>query len=392
MGSHSPRSPSGMAAIRVCAAKVMMEKGEPNRESVYAAEGTAAHALGEKCLKTGANPHDFIGQKFGEFKHKNGNIEGFFVDGEMAEAVEVYVNHCRSKMNGKFYAIEQKYMLPILGEGEKGTSDFTALSDKILHVDDYKHGAGVPVDAYQNIQGLCYGIGAADQYANEDWHTLRITIVQPRAFGKPIKTWDVPKEDIIDWKMDLAEAAEATRAENPPLVPSEYCRWCSATYKCMGVARLIKEITGIDIMAENEITPFDIYKIPEDKIAEILFDKLPIIERWVASVKDYAQQRAEEKNPLPGTKLVETRERRVWADEKEAQAAFGNLEGAYERKFKTAPQMEKLLGAKKFKEYEAKYVKKVSSGVMVVPADDPRPSARPSGVSEFGAVNINLFD
>lgn len=391
MGSHSPRSPSGMAAIRVCAGKVLMERDEPNRESVYAAEGTAAHALGEECLKNGTSPHDYIGQKFGEFKNKDGSITEFFVDGEMADAVEVYVNNCRSKMDGKFYAIEQRYMLPILGEGEKGTSDFTALSDKILHVDDYKHGAGVPVDAFQNIQGLCYGIGAADQYADEDWHTLRITIVQPRAFGKPIKTWDVPREDLLDWKMDLAEATEATRVDNPPLVASEYCRWCSAAYHCMGIVEMIKGVTGMDVTVKGS-NPMDIYKIPEEKLTDILFNQLPIIERWVASVKDYAQQRAEERNPLPGTKLVETRERRVWADEKAAMAAFGGLEGAYEKKFKTAPQMEKLLGAKKFKEYEGQYVKKISTGVTLVPADDPRPSARPSGASEFTAVNINLFD
>jgi len=111
-------------------------------------------------------------------------------------------------------------------------------------------------------------------------------------------------------------------------------------------------------------------------------------------LEDFAQQRAEERNPLPGTKLVETRERRVWKDPKQAEQYFSSQIGekAYDRKFKTAPQIEKSLGKKVFKEVEEDFVKKVSSGVTLAPIDDPRQDARPSAASEFGAANVdNLF-
>jgi hypothetical protein len=91
---------------------------------------------------------------------------------------------------------------------------------------------------------------------------------------------------------------------------------------------------------------------------------------------------------LPGTKLVKTRETRRWSDEKKAKEIFGLIEGAYEKKFKTAPQMEKLIGKKKFAEYEY-LVEKKSTGVTLVPDSDPRPSARPDGESEFGSVEVN---
>lgn len=391
MAGHSLNSPSSFAKRRVCPASAMMEKDLPNDESVYAAEGTAAHTLGELCLKTGKEPSEYLGAKIGEFKHKNGKIEEFIVDGEMVDAVKIYVDYCRS-IGKEFSVVEQKFRLPFIGEDEKGTSDNVTIDNRILHVNDYKHGQGVPVDAYQSIQGLCYGLGAAEKYKDKDWDKLRITIIQPRAWHRdgPIRSWDVPRGELLDWEMELAEAAELTRAPDPKMQPSEYCRWCKAAFHCMGIVRFIKEVTGMDIMSENGNTPLDIYAIPEAELAEILFTKLPIIEKWVHQVKDYAQSRAEQRNPLPGTKLVETRERRQWADEKAAEAFFGQVPGAYEKKFKTAPQMEKLLGKKEFDKHERQFVKKVSTGVTLVPSDDPRPSARPSGESEFTAVN--LFD
>jgi len=97
------------------------------------------------------------------------------------------------------------------------------------------------------------------------------------------------------------------------------------------------------------------------------------------------------KNPIPGTKLVPTRASRKWKDLDKAEAFFKAFEGAYERNFKTAPQMEKLLGKKAFAQYESEYVEKKSTGVTLAQDTDARVDAKPIGESEFGAVKLQDY-
>lgn len=395
--AHSLNSPSSFSRRKACPASSRMEMDLVDRESVYAAEGTAAHALGEKCLLEGREPAEYWGEVMGSFTHKDGSVEQFKVDGDMIDAVEVYVNHCAPLM-GEFTKIEQKLDLRFLGPDSesstgyvRGTADFISLHEGILHVVDYKHGKGVPVDAVGNIQGLSYGMGAANAFDNLDWHTLRITIVQPRAFHPDgaVRSWDVPRDDLLDYKMDFSEAALLTFSAMPSLNAGSQCRFCKALFHCKGMVEYIKESIGMDILKDDS-DPMDINRLTEEQIVDILFNKIPVIKNWIAKLDDYVQQRAEERNPLAGTKMVETRAYRKWIDPVTAEQIFKDVEGAYDVKFKSAPQIEKLLGKKEFAKYEEKLVKKESSGVTLVPLDDPRPDARPSGESEFSAVN--LFD
>ena len=388
--AHSLNSPSSFSRRRGCPGSAGMEKDVPDKENPAAALGTAAHALGEKCLLTNYNPDHYLGEKFGEFKHPDGKIEEFIVDGEMADNVQIYVDYCRSLHEGDS-SIEQKFNLPFLGKDEKGTADFATLqhSAKILHVVDYKNGVGY-VDAFENIQGLCYGLGAAANYEDKSWDTLRITIVQPRAYGKdPVRSWDVPRNELMDWKMDLAEAAEKTRDPNAPLIPGSHCGWCKAK-QCKVRANGIQKDTRMDFESPNS-QPVNPDLLSDDEMFDIVFNKIPIIKQWCSSMLDYAQLRAEEKNPIPGTKLVPTRASRKWKDLDKAEAFFKAFEGAYERKFKTAPQMEKLLGKKAFAQYESEYVEKKSTGVTLAQDTDARVDAKPIGESEFGAVKLQDY-
>lgn len=399
--AHSLNSPSSFSRRRACPGSSQMEKDLSDNENVWAAEGSAAHELGERCLKEGFDPEEYWGEKMGEFIHPDGTKEEFFVDGDMVDAVEVYVNHCRPlKVTELTTKIEEKLNLPFLGPDEesstgyvRGTADFISLHEGILHVVDYKHGKGVPVEVEENIQGLSYGIGAANEFEHMDWHTLRITIVQPRAIhpSGPVRSWDVPRKELLDWKMDFSEAALLTFTANPPITAGSHCRFCKALFHCKGIIEFIQEAIGMNLLESNS-KPIELNKLNEDQMVDILFNKMPVIKNFFAKLEDYANQRAEERNPLPGTKLVETRARRIWKDHAKAEEFFKDIEGAYEIKFKTVPQIEKLLGKKKFKEYKEDFVVEVSTGVTLVPLDDPRKNARPSGESQFAAVSENLFD
>lgn len=373
-----------------------MEANLPETSSVYAAEGTAAHALGERCLLENKNAIDFIGQKMGEFTHKDGRVEEFIVDGEMVDAVQVYVDYCRNLRTEKSF-VEGKFKMDFMGKDyaqEKivgGTTDFGSLKDGVLHIVDYKHGQGVPVDAVDNVQGLCYGLGAANEFEADKWDKLRITIVQPRAYhhSGPIRSWDVDRSELIDYKMKFAEASLATQEEDAPLAAGSHCRFCKAQPMCRTYANFVGETMKVDIFDKNSKPPSPDTLSPEE-ISEIFF-RLKEFDTYSAMLKDYVQAQAINKNPLPNTKLVATRETRSWRDVKEAEAVFGSDERAYERKFKTAPQMEKVLGKKNFAKFDH-LVQKKSSGSTVVHVSDPRPALMPTGESEFGAVEFNLFE
>jgi len=381
MSSHSLNSPSSFSRRINCPGSANMERDLPNETSPYAAEGTAAHALGEKCLLENKEPSEFEGEII-----INDDGTEFEVDADMIEAVDVYIDHCKPLMGD--HLIEYKFPLPFLGPDEKGTSDFTALNERILHVTDYKHGRGVPVDAIGNIQGLCYGLGAAKYFDKEEWDILRITIVQPRAYHDdgPVRSWDVPRAELMDYMINFAYHAKATESEDAELKVGDWCRFCKAKPTCPAQLKFVEDAMEMDF---NEPTskPIPINLLSDAQIVDMVFNRIKLIEQWCASLKDHAQSRAEAGNALPGTKLVATRAVRMWKDKGQAEKALKTKYGdkiykISKKEFLSAPQVEKAVGKKEF-ENIAFLVDKVSTGVTLVPESDRRENVRPSVEDEF---------
>lgn len=381
MSGHSLNSPSSFSRRIGCPGSANMERDIPSESSPYAAEGTAAHEVGERCLKEDLTPEYFRGKKI--VVDKDGTRREFTVDSDMISAVQVYVDYCRDLMGR--HMVEQKFDLTFLGSDEQGTSDFTALKDGILHVVDYKHGKGVSVEAKNNVQGLCYALGAMKPFQKEKWHTVRITIVQPRAYHDdgPVRSWDVSKEDMFDYMLEFAAAAKATEDPNAPLKVGTWCRFCRAKVQCPAQVKFAQETLEMDF-AEPTSQPVPPELLSDENILDLVFNKVKLIELWCQSLKDYAQKRAEAGNPIKGSKLVFTRAVRMWVDKENAEkvlaAKFGDK--IYEKKFVSAPAFEKIIGKKEFKEVEH-LVDKVSTGVTLVPESDPRESARGSVENEF---------
>lgn len=381
MSAHSLNGPSSFSRRIGCPGSANMERDIPSESSSYADEGTAAHQLAEDCLRKGDEPEDYRGEII--VVEKEGPRREFEVNSDMISAVEVMIEHCRPLLGR--HMIEHKFDLPFLGKGQKGTSDFTALHDGILHVVDYKHGRGEVVEAVDNIQGLCYGLGAAAEFQNDDWHTLRITIVQPRAYHDegPVRSWDVPRDELFDYMMKFAAAAEATEDPNAPLAVGKWCRFCRAKVQCPAQLKHVQETLEMDF-EEPTSQPVPVALLSDERILDLVFNKIKIIENWCSSLKDYAQKRAESGDPIPGSKLVATRAARVWQDKVQAEKALIGTYGEkiYEKEFISAPKMEKLVGKKEFKKLEF-LVTKISTGVTLVPESDPRESVRGSAESDF---------
>jgi pyruvate kinase len=108
----------------------------PNTSSVFAAEGTAAHELSEKCLVMKSRAIHFLGK----------NINGFIVDEDMAQNVQNYVDYVLS-VNGSLL-IEQKVDFSRWVHEGFGTSDAIVIDEQnnTLHVIDLKYGKGVRIN------------------------------------------------------------------------------------------------------------------------------------------------------------------------------------------------------------------------------------------------------
>lgn len=381
MSSHSLNSPSSFSRRIGCPGSANAERGLPNKSSVFAAEGTAAHELGEICLGNGSEPAEYMGEMI-----KASGTE-FEVNQDMIDAVTTYTDYCRNFMTDDktLYMIEKKFDLGFLGEGEKGTSDFTGLHGKVLHVIDYKHGKGVAVEVEGNVQGLCYGLGASKLFQHESWDILRITIVQPRAFHDdgPIRTWDVPRDELLDYMLDYAMYAKATESPEAPRAVGDWCRFCKAKPICPTHMKWVEDQAMMDF-AEDTSKPIPVEFLTDNQLADLVLNKIKMVEQWCQAVKDHCQQKAEAGNPLPGTKLVATRANRMWKDKKQAEEFLRDKYGdeVYEKKFMSAPKVEKKIGKQEFAEL-SDMVEKRSTGVTLVPESDKRPSVRPSAEDDF---------
>lgn len=276
--SHATLSPSASKRWMTCPGSVNLIASLDITEtpSKFAAEGTVAHEVGELCLRNRQEPQEYIGKKF--------TADGFTftVTQEMADAVEVYTDYVRTVIETAEMAadatvnmqVEVRCSLEHYGvEGLNGGTSDTMLichEHQFLEVVDYKHGAGVAVDAYSgdpempldldkvNTQAMSYGLGAlkeagVDEF--DDWD-IYLTIVQPRAIHKdgPIRKFRLKSSDVYEWAdTKLIPAALLTHEEDAPLVASEEgCRFCNAGGDCKARYNMVQTTAMVDFESLDE--------------------------------------------------------------------------------------------------------------------------------------------
>jgi len=100
MTAHAKLSASSSKRWLSCPASVPLSAGIIRTTSKFAAEGTAAHALGEYCLKNDfLDPYECIGftaEQLGE------DFADYVVDEDMAFYLRIYVNTIKNDHMFKF--------------------------------------------------------------------------------------------------------------------------------------------------------------------------------------------------------------------------------------------------------------------------------------------------
>lgn len=149
----NPLHPSAAHRWMHCPASAIESYGFPEDEgSVFAEEGTRAHAAAEKALRSGEHPEDTRLRMYTDFVQ---SLPG--------------VLHIEHKLDLRF----------LLGEEGGGTADCWSESRGVLYVNDLKWGMGVIVHAAENPQLMSYA-GAVYNEMKGEIKQIRQTIIQPR--------------------------------------------------------------------------------------------------------------------------------------------------------------------------------------------------------------------
>lgn len=350
MAAHALLSASSAYRWTKCTRAPRYEQQFADKESLYALEGTIAHAVGEWCLKTGRPAAEVT------LQHDIPELEGLkkvFPDhseedlqhelNSMSAYVQKYVDYVMSLPGERFIEIRVDFSRYV-PEGF-GTSDAIVLQDEAIDVVDLKYGKGKKVFA-DSEQGKLYAIGAliAYEFIFENVKTVRIHIHQPRL--DHIDVFEISRDELLQWaETELTEKAKLAYAGEGEFQPGNHCDFCRGRAPCEARANanlaLAMEEFGSPCPSGNLLTP--------TQISEIL-PRLDQIAKWADELQAYALEQALAGEEIPGHKVVEGRSSRVWQDEKVVADAMREAELTNEQIYKMKliglTEAEKLLGKK----------------------------------------------
>jgi hypothetical protein len=397
--AHAILAPSSASRWIACPGSIAACEGIPDKSSIFADEGTAAHMLAEYCLQHNEAADSYLGS-FIDIRGKQNIVTDpgdnrFPIDEEMVEGVQLYVDFCQNIFDrSDMYLIEQRLALPHIDPDIFGTVDacgYMAATGH-LHVPDFKYGAGVPVNPNENPQGLCYASAATHYWERKGYEVRKITIsiVQPRAPHKdgPIRSWTIDRGDLHSFNNLLKAAAVRAKAVNAERRAGSHCRFCRAAPMCPERKELSAEQARIEFGAVGEIKTPELAALTSADLGKML-SEIDQVEAWCRRVREYAHEEAVHGRSPEGYKLVAKRAFRKWKDEiyaaKELLFAGLNRDELHVTKLISPAQADKLLGKKDAEKIKGLWLKE-SSGSTLAPVADPRPAVGTDPKDEFGAV------
>lgn len=340
-----------------------LEKFFPKDASPMAAEGTAAHALGEYKLRKA------LGQKVKRpaSDFDNDDMEAYtddYCSYVMEEFQKAKLSH-----PGVTVLIEQRLDFSKYVPDGFGTGDCIIIADGLMHIIDFKYGKGVRVASENNPQMKLYALGALNNYSmlyNRP-DTIEMTIFQPRIGN--VSTWSLETDTLLRWaKTELKEKAEL--AINGQGVV-KYGPWLQFS-NCNAVLRVrydqYKKLQALQLKSPHLMS--------NEEIEEVLANVDDLI-KWANQVKAYAQDLTiNHGKQWAGFKVVEGRSIRKYKDEaKVAQVAKANgFTDIYQRSLLPITKLEKVMGKKKFDELLGPYIYKPAGKLTLVPNSDKRPA------------------
>jgi len=395
--THARLSPSDSKRWTRCTASIAFQEANAHRvkkddSSSYSDEGTEAHEWAAKVLLKQCT--------IDEVPEKG------MLGNDLRVHVASYVDHCLD-LAGSDYEVEVE--VPLFYQPEqKGTCDFAWVSEDLVVIRDYKHGAGVLVSSDENSQLAIYAYSLIKLYDGIlDFHPgtmIDIGIFQPRhREAADQKPWIVSLPDLekfcsqIEYRATQARVGadrvrEKIKTKGVDVGPGEIleaapglvfhaedgdsgsCRWC----KCKGfcpkrleaatadldlphttVEDMLAEMPDLDKKESKEPVASRVASVAAKLGAEPLPDSYLVtlvrrrkaIESFLADASEYLEARLLDGEQIEGLKVVMGREgNRAWGNEEDADKWLKNqgLKEAdrYDYKLKSPTKIEEVLKEK----------------------------------------------
>ena len=384
--AHAKLSASGASRWATCPGSVQMEDGIPDKESVYAQEGTLAHEMSELKLKHYLDPKGFGKRKLNAAIKKLKENELY--QAEMDSYTDTYVDFIKEKAlsfsSNPYIEIEKRVDFSRWVDGGFGTCDCILIPGSTLSIIDLKYGKGVPVSSEQNEQLILYALGAYDAFNliyNLD--KIELNIVQPRINN--FSTWEISLTELLLWGDYFKVQAEKALGGNGELVPTaKACKFCKARDICTARAE-----NNLSLESEIKLKPNE---IPKDKLYEYI-SRGEDIAKWVADLKAYALDMCLKGEDVKGLKAVAGRTSRSWTNQDEAinKLIEGGIDEAiiYDKVPLTLAKLEKALGKQQFTALVGDMVVTSEGKPTLVFENDKRPaiSNKVNATSIFKPLN-----
>lgn len=277
-------------------------------ESEHAAEGTAAHWLGETCLCSGHEAWCYIGQVA---------PNGVEVTADMAIAVSVYTQTLAKlypdAVVGVNCWVERRFYCPTIHDYFYGTADFVYhdRETQTLEVNDYKHGRGVLVSVEENSQCMYYACGALEELGLwNDVERVKLRIHQPRGFHPdgPVREWEVSTAALEEWLWNVLVPGMDRALTSKATASGEQCRFCPA--RTRACPQLVADMEEFEEMS-REIDANTAPALTNEQLARFLnLEEVAKIAKSAAYKTAFGRLNAGRK--IPGRKLVQGKVRRAW--------------------------------------------------------------------------------
>lgn len=375
MAQHAILSPSASHRWLNCTTAPSLEIKIPEETSVYAEEGTLAHAICE-CklheLKGEGKAEDLYKKEFG----RDWTDEELYQP-EMEETSDYYRDIVAQKLaDMKVRTPDAELLIEVtldfsswIPEGF-GTADAVIVGEGEIDIIDYKHGRGVAVSATNNPQMMTYALGACELFDIEyKFDLVTMTIVQPRIDNT--NAWKLPYDALIAWGNEVLtpkakEAFNGTLGCETTTKAGKWCKFCKARAICRERAEFAEGLLKYD--DPKVLSPEEISKL------------LPIasfVKDWCSDIETHALALMLEGTTVEGYKVVAGRSTRKITDSKKLAQSLVNAgipeDSIYKpRELNAIGTLEKLVGKNAFFELSEGCISKAKGKPTIATADDPR--------------------
>lgn len=375
---HALLSASSAHRWMTCTPSARLEQNIGTEEcSVYAEEGTAAHALAEILLS-----HLYLKTTDDEFDeqmkqwHANSSFEKYY-NQEFAEYVHSHVWYVKELTDALtvpyqiFFEVRVNFS-NFVPQGF-GTADVLIVTDETLYVVDLKFGKGVPVSAKNNPQLRLYALGALNLFPNTQ--NIQMIINQPRIDNRDTEC--ISKQELLKWARDavIPAADEAVKGEGALHPTESACRFCKMRTTCKAHSDMLLGEAQREFLIADTRDKFR--QLSTDDIGKILSIASELT-NWLNEVKSFALGQAIAGVKIPGYKLVESRSKRIITDESAVydilqREGFTDEELLEPDRLKSLTALEKLVGKTALSELCADYILKQTGALTLAPEEDRRP-------------------